>query len=314
MRTGLPAAQCVTTVHTRPKLAVGLSDRLAPATVSAMASVLITGASRGIGRASALRLAAAGWDVYAGVRKESDGTELTASASGSITPVTLDVTNPEHIAALHDALPERLDGVVNNAGIAVGGALEALPIERLREQLEVNVVGQVALTQAVLPMLRRTRGRVVFISSISGMLASPMLGPYAASKFAIEAVADALRLELRPWGLAVVLVEPGQIDTDIWRTAPEVLDQTVAAMTPEHRELYAAHIDGMRRAIPRAQKMASPVDRVAKVVERALTAEHPKARYVAGRGAGISASLRHAPTRVRDRVLAATSGVPRRVG
>ena len=277
-----------------------------------MPNVLITGASRGIGRAVALRMADAGWGVLAGVRSSADGDGLVA-ANGRIVPVELDVTNAEHIAALDTALPERLDGVVNNAGIAVGGALETLPIDELRLQLDVNVVGQVAVTQAVLPRLRAARGRVVFISSISGMLASPMLGAYAASKFAIEAIGDAFRVELRPWGIAVSLVEPGQIDTDIWRTAPDVLETTVASMSPEHQALYVRHIEGMRKSIPRAQRMAAPADRVAEAVEKALTAQRPRARYVAGRGAGAAKALaRFAPSPVLDRVLGVTSGVPKK--
>lgn len=279
-----------------------------------MPNVLITGASRGIGRAAALRMADSGWDVYAGVRSPADAATLASLTSGRLTPITLDVTSAADIAALADALPDRLDGLVNNAGIAVGGALEALAPDELRRQLEVNVVGQVAVTQAVLPLLRPSHGRVVFVSSISGMLSSPMLGAYSASKFAIEAIANALRVELRPWGIPVTLVEPGQVDTDIWRTAPQVLDDTVKAMSAEHRELYSRHVEGMRRAIPRAQKMATPVDGVAKTIERALTTARPRARYVTGRGAGSSAALaRFAPTRLQDLVLGATSGVPRRL-
>ena len=279
-----------------------------------MPNVLITGASRGIGRAVALRMAAAGWGVLAGVRSTTDGAELAATARDRITPLQLDVTSAADIASLDARLPERLDALVNNAGIAVGGALETVPIDDLREQLEVNVVGQVAVTQAVLPRLRAAHGRIVLISSISGMLASPMLGPYAASKFAIEAIGDALRLELKPWRIPVVLVEPGQVDTDIWRNAPETLDAAVDTMTAEHRELYAKHIQGMRKAIPLAQRMASPVDRVARTVEKALTANRPKARYLSGRGAGASKALaRTAPAALRDRVVAATSGVPRRI-
>lgn len=193
-----------------------------------MPTVLITGASRGIGRAAAVLLASAGWVVWAGVRSEEDGLALSATTPDQINTVELDVTNLQ-IAALEQELPRHLDAVVINAGIAVGGALETLPIDELRRQLEVNVVGQLAVTQGVLPRLRESTGRVVFISSISGRLASPMLGAYAASKFAIESVADALRVELRPWRIPVILIEPGQIDTDIWRTAPEVLEQTVAA-------------------------------------------------------------------------------------
>lgn len=279
-----------------------------------MPTVLITGASRGIGRAVALRMAAAGWDVLAGVRSDSDGADLASAAPDRITPVQLDVTNAEHIAALDAALPARLDAVVNNAGIVVGGALEAVPIDELRAQLDVNVIGQIAVTQAVLPRLRSSGGRIVFISSISGMVSSPLLGAYSASKFAIEAIGDALRLELRPWGIPVILIEPGQIDTDIWRNAPETADAAVAAMSAEQRALYAKHIEGMRKAIPLAQKIASPVDRVAKVVEKALTTSRPKARYLAGRGAGMSKALsRFAPLPVRDRVIGATSRVPRKV-
>lgn len=278
-----------------------------------MPNVLITGASRGIGRAAALRMAAAGWQVFAGVRSSADGENLSGTAGTRITPVELDVTNSAHLAALPGQLPERLDGVVNNAGIAVGGPLETLPLDELRHQLEVNVVGQVAVTQLLLPRLRASRGRIVFISSISGMLVSPMLGAYAASKFAIEAVGDAFRVELRPWGIGVSLVEPGQIDTDIWRNAPHTLDSAVAEMSAEHRALYAAHIEGMRKAIPRAQKMAVPVEGVARVIEKALTARRPKARYVVGRGAGGARLLaRIAPSPALDRVLGATSGVPRR--
>jgi NAD(P)-dependent dehydrogenase (short-subunit alcohol dehydrogenase family) len=278
-----------------------------------MSTVLITGASRGIGRAAALHMADLGWDVVAGVRRISDGAELAAAKPGRITPIALDVTDADQIAALDAELPARLDAVVNNAGIAVGGALEALPVDDLRHQLDVNVVAQVAVTQAVLPRLRESRGRVLFISSISGMIASPMLGAYSASKFAIEALADAWRVELRSWGIRVILVEPGQIDTDIWRTAPEVLESTVAGMRAEHRALYAGHIEGMRKGIPRAQKMAVPVDHVTKTIERALTASRPKARYVTGRGARASSLLgRFAPAPVLDRALGAMSGVPRR--
>jgi len=258
-------------------------------------------------------MAAAGWDVFAGVRSSRDGTDL-AAASDRINSIELDVTSVEHIAALDAVLPERLDGLVNNAGIVVGGALEAVPIEELREQFDVNVIAQVAVTQAVLPRLRASHGRIVFISSISGLVASPMMGPYAASKFAIEAIGDSLRMELRPWRIPVILVEPGQIDTDIWRNAQDQLETTVSAMSAEHRALYAKHIEGTRKAIPWAQRISSPVDRVAKTVEKALTTDRPKARYLTGRGAGSSKALaRLASSAMRDRVVGGTSGVPRKV-
>jgi NAD(P)-dependent dehydrogenase (short-subunit alcohol dehydrogenase family) len=279
-----------------------------------MSSVLVTGAARGIGRATALRLAAGGWDVVAGVRDAEEGEALAAAGGGRIAPVLLDVTDPEQLRALDDVLPARLDAVVNNAGIVVSGPVEGVALDDLRRQLEVNVVGQVAVTQAVLPRLRESRGRVVFVSSLSGRVSTPMTGAYNASKFALEGLADALRMELRPWGMRVVLVEPAQTDTDLWRQADQALEQSVAALSPAHRELYARHIDGSRRMIPRSQRMASPVDGVAATIERALTVRRPKARYVVGAGPRAQAVLTQVtPTAARDALLRAATGVPRRL-
>src|ERR1700761_3065813 len=228
-----------------------------------MPAVLLTGASRGIGRATALRLARAGWTVYATVRSAADGEELVLEAAGAaVHPLRLEGTSDEQGAALDEALPGRLDAIVNNAGIVVSGPLETLSAADLREQFDVNVVGAVALTNLVLPRLRASRGRVVFISSLSGMISTPMTGAYNASKFAIEAIADAWRLELRRWGIEVVLIEPAMTDTDLWRNAPETLEAEAAAMSDEHRALYAEHLAGMRKTIPRIQKMAKPVETV----------------------------------------------------
>jgi NAD(P)-dependent dehydrogenase (short-subunit alcohol dehydrogenase family) len=275
-----------------------------------MPSVLVTGAARGIGRATVLRLAAAGWDVVAGVRREEDA----AGLGDRVAPVVLDVTDAGQVAALPGSLPERLDAVVNNAGIVVSGPVEGVPLDEWRRQLEVNVVGQVAVTQAVLPRLRASRGRVVFVSSLSGRVATPMTGAYNASKFALEGMADSLRMELRPWGIRVVLVEPAQTDTDMWRQADGALEDAVAALSPEHRELYARHIEGSRKMIPRAQKMASPVDGVAATIERALTARRPRARYVVGAGPRVQGVLAQlTPTRALDAALGAATGVPRRL-
>jgi NAD(P)-dependent dehydrogenase (short-subunit alcohol dehydrogenase family) len=271
-----------------------------------MPSVLITGAGRGIGRAAAERLAAAGWQVLAGVRDAS-------AAPPHTTPVVLDVTNAEHVAALDAALPERLDAVVNNAGIAVSGPVEALPLDMLRRQLEVNLVGQLAVTQAVLPRLRASRGRVVFVSSLSGRVATPMTGAYNASKFALEGLADSLRMELRPWGIGVSLIEPAQTDTDMWREAEAALDADLAQLTAEHRELYAKHIAGARKMIPRSQKLATPAAGVVAAMERALTAKRPKARYVVGTAPKIQGVLAQVtPTRALDAALRAATGVPRK--
>jgi NAD(P)-dependent dehydrogenase (short-subunit alcohol dehydrogenase family) len=164
-----------------------------------MSTVLLTGAARGIGRATALRLAAQGWSVYAGVRSEAEALKREA-LTGELVPVLLDVTDSDQLAALDAGLPERLDAVVNNAGIVVDGPIEALTLEDLRRQVEVNVVGQAAVTQAVLPRIRASRGRIVFVSSLSGRVATPFMGAYSASKLALEWLADSLRIELRPWG------------------------------------------------------------------------------------------------------------------
>src|SRR5690348_3856289 len=162
-----------------------------------MSAVLVTGAARGIGRAITAHLATLGWDVIAGVRSRADVTAMEALPR--VHPVMLDVTNDAHLAALPEQLPVRLDAVVNNAGVVVGGPLETVGVADLRRQFDVNVVGQLAVTQAVLPRLRDSRGRIVFISSVNGRISSPMLGAYCASKFALEAAADALRMELTPW-------------------------------------------------------------------------------------------------------------------
>jgi NAD(P)-dependent dehydrogenase (short-subunit alcohol dehydrogenase family) len=278
-----------------------------------MPRVLVTGAARGIGRATTLRLAAAGWDVIAGVRQEADGDELMSANPGPVMTVPLDVTDEAQVAALERVLPEQLDAIVNNAGVVVGGPVEAIPPSELRRQLEVNVVGQAAVTQAVLPRLRVSRGRIVFVSSLSGRVATPLTGAYSASKFALEGMADAMRMELAPWGIKVVLVEPAQTDTDMWRGADAQLDDSVAALLPAHRELYAKHIAGFRKTIPRSQRMAAPVDGVAATIEKALTAPRPRARYVVGTGPRLQALMaKLTPTPVLDRLLRAGTGVPRK--
>ncbi|HEY1591548.1 MAG TPA: SDR family oxidoreductase [Solirubrobacteraceae bacterium] len=278
-----------------------------------MPSVLVTGAARGIGRATTLRLAAAGWEVIAGVRNEADGDELLKANPGPARTVPLDITDPDQVAALDRSLPERLDAVVNNAGIVVGGPLEAIPPAELRRQLEVNVVGQAAVTQAVLPRLRASRGRIVFVSSLSGVVATPMMGAYNASKFALEGMADALRMELAPWGIRVVIVEPAQTDTDLWQRADTDLDDAVESLSPDHRQLYAKHIEGFRRSIPRSQRMAAPADGVAATIEKALTTARPRARYVVGAGPRVQALMaKVTPTPVLDMMLRAGTGVPRR--
>ncbi len=257
-------------------------------------------------------MARSGWDVYATVRGVQDGEQLVGEApDGRIHPVELDVTDDGQVASLAAALPERLDAVVNNAGIVVAGPLESLSADELRHQFDVNVVGSVAVTSALLPKLRASRGRIVFLSSLSGRVSTPMTGAYNASKFAIEAIADAWRVELAPWGVKVVLIEPAMTDTDMWRQAPETLSTSEAGMSAEHRELYAKHIAGMRKTIPRMQRMAKPVEGVAAMIERALSASRPRARYVVGADVRAQAALSAiTPTRVMDAASRLLAGIP----
>jgi NAD(P)-dependent dehydrogenase (short-subunit alcohol dehydrogenase family) len=258
-----------------------------------------------------MRLADRGWDVYAGVRRREAADALAAGGS-QISPLLLDVTDEQQIAALDGALPQDLDAVINNAGIVVDGPVEAIPAAELRRQLEVNVVAQLAVTQAVLPRLRRSRGRVLFVSSVSGRAVTPWLGAYSASKFALEALADALRIELRPTGIKVVLIEPGNTDTDLWRDAGRQLETTVARFGPEQRELYAGQIDGMRRLTWVMQRTAVPVDRVVRTVERALSDRRPRARYPVGLPIKAQVALSAAtPTALNDAVLARVAGIKR---
>lgn len=264
-------------------------------TSSTERACLVTGASSGIGEACALRLARAGRLVYAGVRTAGD-------APPGTTEVLLDVTDADSIAVAA-ARVERLDGLVNNAGISVAVPLEALPLAQLRNQLEVNVVGQLAVTQAFLPHLRRSRGRIVNIGSISGRSALPFLGAYAASKFALEAFTDSLRVELAPWGIWVAIVEPGTIATPIWRKGAALADEIAAGADPATIELYRPAMEAFRRAAAERGRHGIPADEVAKAVEHALGAGTPKARYLVGPDAKARARLQRLPARTRDRIL-----------
>ena len=268
-----------------------------------MRSAVVTGASTGIGRACALLLHSKGWMVFAGVRRDEDAAALREQTSERLHPLRLDVTEPEQIAAAAERVAAAvgqsgLDGLVNNAGIAVAGPLEFVPPAELRRQLDVNVVGQVAVTQPLIPLLRRARGRIVNIGSVSGLVAAPFMAPYAASKFALEAVTDALRLELAPWGVGVVIVEPGTVATPIW-------DKSSAALTypPAAQALYSPTFDKLRDAAVASGKRGLPPERVAAVVLEALTAERPRTRYVVAPGGAAVSLLRHLPDRTRDSLV-----------
>lgn len=276
-----------------------------------MPTALVTGASRGIGKGIVEHLAARGWDVIAGVRSQQDADVVTKLDPQRVSSVILDVTSADDIAALEQSLPEQLDAVVNNAGIAVGGAIETLSPDEWRKQLEINVIGALAVTQAVLPRLRKSRGRIVFISSVNGRLAMPLIGAYAASKFALEAAADALRMELNPWKIRVVVVEPAQTDTDMWRTADTMVEDLEAGLSAEHKSLYAKHIAGFKKFIPVSQRLAVPTEKVSVVVEEALTARRPRARYIVGLGPKAQVALMTVlPTKLRDLAVRKIAGQP----
>ncbi|HEY7984000.1 MAG TPA: SDR family oxidoreductase [Ktedonobacterales bacterium] len=277
---------------------------------NATRSVVITGASTGIGAASALALDRAGWRVFAGVRRVEDGAALRQQASERLTPIELDVADGAAIAAaavtVGAALGDAgLDGLVNNAGISVAAPLEFVPVAELRRQLEVNVTGQVAVTQALLPLIRRARGRIVNMGSMSGVLAPPFLGPYAASKFAMEALTDCLRVELRPWGIAVVIIEPGGIATPIWEKSLAAADRLLEGMPQLLFDYYGPVIKGMRRMVQRTGETGLPVRLVAEAVTNALTVRRPKTRYRIAKGGWLTRHvIAQLPDRTRDGLIA----------
>ncbi len=275
--------------------------------MASIRSVLVTGASTGIGEATALHLDQRGWRVFAGVRRAVDGERLRSAASARLTPVQLDVTDQgqvdEALASIADSVNGAgLDGLVNNAGVSFGGPLEILPLDHWRKQFEVNVVGQVAVTKAALPLLRTATGRVIFVSSISGRVAPGFLGPYAASKFAIEGVGMSLRQEISPWGMRVAIIEPGVIETPIWDKTPDIADFEREVGT-EGLQLYMPFMSQIPEVIAAQRQKASPVSEAADAIEHALTAKHPKHRYLVGKDAKLTGTLNHyLPDRVYGKV------------
>lgn len=273
--------------------------------------VVVTGASKGIGRATALMLDKMGFHVLAGVRKPEDGDSLCQEASSRLIPLLIDVSDAAQIARAAEQVGKivgqgGLAGLVNNAGVAIAAPLEFIPLDDLRHQLEINVIGQVAVTQAMLPYIRQARGRIVNISSIGGRIAGPMIGAYHASKFALEAINDALRLELLPWGIEVVAVEPGAIATPIWETSSAAADEILQRMSPQASEYYQAGMDGARTNAAKSAKEGAPPEEVAEAIAHALTAGRPKTHYLVGRDAKFVARfILRLPIRLRDRLMSA---------
>jgi NAD(P)-dependent dehydrogenase (short-subunit alcohol dehydrogenase family) len=269
-------------------------------------TVVITGASTGIGEATALHLKELGFKPLAGVRKEEDAERLRGQG---MQPLKLDVTDKVSIAAARaeaeQASGGRLAGLVNNAGVALSAPLEYIPIDRLRQQLEINLIGQVAVTQAFLPHLRAAHGRIVNVSSIGGRVALPMLGPYAASKFALEAVSDSLRRELRHLGVAVVVVEPGGVKTPIWQKGTAAADEMLEEIPPQAQELYGGLVEAVRAESAKiARERGIPPRAVAEVIGKALTARRPRTRYLVGRDAKLRATVaKWLPDRAMDGLI-----------
>jgi len=277
---------------------------------AAPGAVVVTGTSSGIGQATALHLAHAGWLTFAGVRTAEDGERLAALAGARgvgalLRPVLLDVTDDAQITSAvmlvgadcrRHSVPLR--GLINNAGIAVAGPLELVPLHRVRASFAVNTIGALAVTQALLPLLREARGRIINLSSVSGRTASPFLGPYAASKFALEALSDALRVELRPWGLRVIVIEPGPIATPIWEqgSALALGDDAALRTSP-----YAPLLPRVRARFQQSAASGQPPELVAATILHALTVSRPRARYLLTHGPlGFTLFSRYAPDWARD--------------
>lgn len=279
-------------------------------------TVVVTGASTGIGRATALTLAEAGYHVFAGVRNDAAGAALTGLTRGTVTPMLLDVTDrgavTAAVATVERAVGERgLAGLVNNAGVGVTWPMESIPMEVLRWQFDVNVFGQLAVIQGFLPLVRRAAGRLIDIGSIGDRLTLPFGGPLTSSKWAFASITEALRLELRPWGIHVVLVEPASIRTEavgkIMADTQRVLEQ----FDETQRALYAdAYRSMTRRGLAREKAGSSP-QVVADVVLRALTARTPRTRYLVGKDARrLAIVARWVPDRLFDRFRVQLFGLP----
>ena len=278
---------------------------------------LVTGASSGIGRATALRLAAAGYHVYAGVRNAADGQQLAGAGGdgGELTPLILDVTDAGHIAAAAASVAAHtagagLDGLVNNAGIGLACPAELVPLDTFRRQLEVNVTGQLAVTQALLPMLRQAQGRIVVVGTIGVRFSPPFAGPLDATKAALTALADALRQELAPWRVRVVLIEPASINSSAAGKVTRDAAAAMAAAAPQGRILYADTFAKMLAVMQRRENNGSPPDVAAATITKALTTARPRAVYLTGKYSRRLAMLSLLPTPVLDAARRRVFGLP----
>lgn len=283
-------------------------------------AIVITGASTGIGTACAFHLDRLGFRVFAGIRNEKDGRALIQGSSGRIVPLLIEVTDGASAVAAADRVAKEvgnagLSGLVNNAGIVVGGPLEFLPLSEIRKQFEVNVLGQIAVIQAFLPLLRLGRGRIVNMGSIAGRVASPFIGPYSASKYAFEAVTDALRIELLPWKISVSIIEPGDVATPIWKKSLAAAHETARRFPSQAVDLYGPSLEAVTRAAEKSAAAGIAPDLIARAVAHALTAANPRTRYLVGSGVRLRAFLKKVlPDRLFDQLIVRYIGLPGRSG
>lgn len=271
--------------------------------------VVVSGASTGMGAATARELAARGYHVLAGVRRESDADAVRADG---IEPVILDLTRSEHIEAVVDRIasdPDQraLQALVNNAGISVNAPVETLPLVDWRQLFEVNLFGHIALTQALLPFLHESHGRIVNISSVGGKIAMGTYGAYAGAKFALEAVSDALRRELAPHGVQVVVVEPGGVKTEMAGRGAATATRLALGMSVEQRQRYGDLVEAVIAQSAAFTRSGLPAERAGSVIAEAVTARRPRTRYTIGRDAAVLTRLaRLLPDRTLDRIVAAS--------
>jgi NAD(P)-dependent dehydrogenase (short-subunit alcohol dehydrogenase family) len=282
-----------------------------------MKSVVITGSSTGIGRACALMLDRNGFRVFAGVRKEADGDALRSAASESLTPVHIEVTDADSIAAVADQVTAEvgdagLDGLVNNAGTTLPCAIEYLPLDGFRRQLEVNLVGPLAVTQALLPLLAQAKGRVVNVTSGAGKAGVPLMAPYVAAKHGLEGLSDVMRLEFRRLGIQVAVIEPGFIGTSMGGKLQRDTEDAISALPDEGRRRYGPSLEKVAEEISHQAAAGSPPEVVAEDVLHALTSKKPRTRYPSGAGAKSMLFMRRIlPDRQFDRIILRAGGLDR---
>lgn len=268
---------------------------------------VVSGASSGIGRATAILLAERGFHVLAGVRRAQDAEQLGAAR---VEPVILDITNPAQIDEIAGRVADDPGGrplgvLVNNAGVAVNAPVETIPMDEWRRQFDVNFFGHVGITQALLPALLEARGRIVNVSSIGGRVAAPTFGAYAGSKFALEAMSDALRREVGRLGVTVIVVEPGTVATAIWGKGLATADQLITGMTVGQRSRYGDLLAAVRRQAQTLERSGIAPEAAAQVIVKAVEAAKPRPRYLIGRDAKIMAAVaKQLPDRTLDRLIA----------